>query len=403
MFATTIRLLQLLYIFWFDLLYCWYWGSPHPNRATIVRSKIQQSGILFIKFAQWASQYQSIPATYREEFKHLLTNCSYHNLNDTLAQIPPTVLKQITINPNPIASGSIGQVYLCRYEDRDCVIKVKHPIDSNMINRDIYIVSCVTSILDIRVFDFKTFIASITQQQDFVKEVRNLRTIRENFKDFEEYVVVPEVLEYNNSFIIETYVDGVTLDQLDESELDAFSVKLALIYIKMMYVDYFIHGDLHPGNIIVTKTKKVGLIDFGLCEKITPLDIEILGNFVQSFVDQDFDRVLRTFKDMGCDEQSLRDPILIQKIKALIHLDITCKSKKQSPFDKLPPLIDTFNACNTQIESRILYLLMNYSIIVPNGEQYFSKAIKKIVSDWELTKHYGYSIQPLIDYYEVYD
>jgi len=236
-----------------------------------------------------------------------------------------------------------------------------------------------------------------------VQEVRNLRTIRENFKDFEEYVVVPEVLEYNNSFIIETYVDGVTLDQLDESELDAFSVKLALIYIKMMYVDYFIHGDLHPGNIIVTKTKKVGLIDFGLCEKITPLDIEILSNFVQSFVDQDFDRVLRTFKDMGCDEQSLRDPILIQKIKALIDLDITSKSKKQSPFDKLPPLIDTFNACNTQIESRILYLLMNYSIIVPNGEQYFSKAIKKIVSDWELTKHYGYSIQQLIDYYEVYD
>ncbi len=400
------RIIFLLYVFWYDIIYILLYGSIDDNRELIIRLKLERCGIIFIKLGQWISQFDKIPKSYKLELSKLQNNCVYHPLTYTLKTIPDNILQQIEISPKPIASGSIGQVYRCRYKDKDCVIKVKHPINENLI-LDTKIISIISKFYDFTIFDVNTFIESLFLQQDFNKEVENLNTIKCNFSNFDDSIlVIPDVLENGENFIIQTYIDGCHMNDCSKKEIIKYKTNLALIYTKMMYVDHFIHGDLHLGNIIITKDNRIGLIDFGLCEKIYKHDIDNLNNLVQSLINCNKSQVHITLLNMGGSRQKLKNPKFIKKLNDIFKFEKSKSRLFTNIYGSIPDILELIKLSlesSKLFKSRILYMLINYSIIVPNGEPYFKDAIKIIVSNWKYCKFYGYSIQPLIDGYQIYD
>ena len=401
------RILFLAYLFGYDLLYLYIWNVFDPHRANIVKMKIKRSGILFIKLAQWASQFDILPSSYRKTFLELQTDCSYHSIEHTLSRLPYDVVQNIILNYTPIASGSIGQVYKCLYKGKECVLKIKHPIESDVLI-DIKILKMIAwYVPNIDVIDVHTFIKSINDQQNFLKEVENLKTIQNNFKTFPPGIIsIPEVVMHGEEYILETYLEGIEMSKLPSNELKKYREMIALVYLKMMYVDMFIHGDLHSGNIIITKSGQIGLIDYGLCEKIEKMDIDLISELVQCFVDQSKERVILCLLKMGGSTKAMESIAFKNILNELIVKDITNRDLNSNIFSKIPLIASLLKLAvdnESPLKSRILYLLMNYSIIVPNGESHFKTAICKIISNWELMKHYGYAIQPLIDYYQVYD
>ncbi|XP_013885324.1 uncharacterized aarF domain-containing protein kinase 2 [Austrofundulus limnaeus] len=97
----------------------------------------------------------------------------------------------------------------------------------------------------------------MTKQIDLRFEARNMERFRENFRDV-DYVKFPTPLKpfVTRNILVETF---------EESELISFYLspvipkevkqKIARIgvdtLLKMVFVDNFVHGDLHPGNILV--------------------------------------------------------------------------------------------------------------------------------------------------------
>ncbi len=48
---------------------------------------------------------------------------------------------------NPIASGSVGQVYQARFKGKSVAVKVRHPNVENNINRDLEMIFRLTGFL----------------------------------------------------------------------------------------------------------------------------------------------------------------------------------------------------------------------------------------------------------------
>ncbi len=121
-------------------------------------------------------------------------------------------------------------------------------------------------------------------QLDFVGEAANNRRFAASFAD-NPNVGVPALIDdmCTRRVITMEFVDGVKATQPEKVGGDR--TKLARlggeVVLKMIFSDGFVHADLHPGNIILTKDDRVVLVDLGLVSEI-PADL--LRPWVETFI-----------------------------------------------------------------------------------------------------------------------
>ena len=104
--------------------HAWFW---------MLSNSIAVSGAAFIKWGQWASTRPDIfPSDLCSALSVLQANAPEHSWSFTKSQIlfelgKPTDRVFEWIDPKPIASGSIAQVYRARLNGADVAVKVRHP------------------------------------------------------------------------------------------------------------------------------------------------------------------------------------------------------------------------------------------------------------------------------------
>jgi predicted unusual protein kinase regulating ubiquinone biosynthesis (AarF/ABC1/UbiB family) len=112
----------------------------------------------------------------------------------------------------------------------------------------------------------------LLDQCDLSKEVKNLEIFRELLID-NESIVVPQVYseftEFSNRVMVMEYLDGTPAVFVDSDILKKYS-DIVIGYIVVSYVSSNpIHADLHPGNVLLLKDGRVGIIDFGITVEMT--------------------------------------------------------------------------------------------------------------------------------------
>ncbi|HYE77889.1 MAG TPA: AarF/UbiB family protein, partial [bacterium] len=118
----------------------------------------------------------------------------------------------------------------------------------------------------------KTLLAEL----DYRQEATNLKTLRENLRDFERIIVPDAIEDYTTSRILTMdYVPGKKVTQLSpiaRPELGGSELAedLFLAYLKQILVDGFFHADPHPGNVFVTDDRRIALLDLGMVGRISP-------------------------------------------------------------------------------------------------------------------------------------
>src|SRR5690606_36237515 len=98
------------------------------------------------------------------------------------------------------------------------------------------------------------FAKSLAQELDFCVEARNLARFKRNFAD-DPHVQVPAVFDAlsTEEVLCMEFIEGRKLSELLESGEDIrplVEVYFKTAY-KMLFIDGFFHGDLHPGNVFV--------------------------------------------------------------------------------------------------------------------------------------------------------
>lgn len=293
-----------------------------------LKQLIFDSGSLYIKFFQWyisklkASTIKNDSTEtisiikFINYFEDIFEQCPYHDLKHTKIIFKNsmngiTLDTYIDINTlKPIASGSIGQVYYGRRKEdhMEVAIKVKHPsIEKDLENQMalINIFKTIQSISYFRrkynlLFNIDDFLEDINLQCDFNNEANNTKLFIENFKDSSEYIVFPEVIYQSNDLIISKYIEGATLDTLSDMQKYQTSLNFICFFEQMLFVDNFIHGDLHCKNWKIrtnetTKKTQIIVYDCGICFK--NINTDLTQEFWFALVHYDIEKLIIILKD----------------------------------------------------------------------------------------------------------
>jgi predicted Ser/Thr protein kinase len=209
-------------------------------------------------------------------------NCQVHSFDFTqrmyLEEFGKEISDDYEIDPEPIASGSIGQVYRWYSKERNeyLAVKVKHPgIDCSVR----YFISIFKTLCYMLYYLNKyhnlmiEYMNNIQIQLNYKQEAQNTKTLKKKWEN-ENSVIVPEVYDFTSSFIVMSYHDGQNYNDLQKQDQLYVSLHLNFIFLTSVLVHDFIHADLHTGNWKVQRTGddfKIILYDCGImCETGDP-------------------------------------------------------------------------------------------------------------------------------------
>lgn len=286
-----------------------------PNSYTLngwwwlVERTVNRAGPTWIKFMQWLStRPDMIPMHICAKLSRFQANCKEHPFRDTLAILERSVNVEKTfahINPTPIASGSIGQVYeatlrspLGHFFDSKVALKVVHPGVSRSVRADLRILSGLKSVFEHLPFfnsiplteAFTAFREQMLNHLDLRKEAVNLCRFNINFSSvWDRCVRFPRPFPglVKEGFLVESYEPGVPIRRVADGcngKLKAAVARLCMDgFLKMMFRDNFMHMDLHPGNILVHErgrllSPRVVFLDPGLTASLSK---EKMKNFCE--------------------------------------------------------------------------------------------------------------------------
>ena len=273
-----------------------------------LKTRIFSCGSLYVKFLQWYisklkstildntesnSIYSQNIQAFVAYFEDIFENCPFHSLADTCAVfagengMTGILLEQyVDINSlREIASGSIGQVYYARRksDNREIAIKVKHPDIARNLAEQVSLIRMLCymqSFSWIRrrynlIFSIDDFLSDINQQCDFNNEAINNSRLRNNFIASQDFIVFPEVLFQSQDVLVSEYIPGTEFTNLSAMQQHMTTLSFICFLYQMLFVDNFIHGDLHCKNWKVqitpvenaSKPPKVRLVvyDTGIC------------------------------------------------------------------------------------------------------------------------------------------
>ena len=280
-----------------------------------IKEVMQELGPTFIKLGQILSTRPDlIPESYIEEFKHLQSAASPLPFEVIKKQIEESLEKPLEelfteFTEEPLASASIAQVHMARLPNGDeVVVKVLRPNIREKLLSDLSILKFLARQMenlfeDAAIFDpvgiAREFEKALAKELDFNVELKNLERAARNFSNNPD-VHIPRVyreVSCENVLVMEV-VQGVKVTEVTENKKEVVRRLLRAVF-EMIYIHGFFHGDLHPGNILVEESGRIGLIDFGLVGSLTPRMQEYTTDLLLGLIQKDYDLVTETVYEIG--------------------------------------------------------------------------------------------------------
>lgn len=210
----------------------------------------------------------------------------------------------------PVASASIAQVHRARLKDgRDVAVKIRRPGITRVVNNDMRILESISRVLvtlpGMRAVPLLELVDDIQlpirQQLDFHLEAQNTRRFHEAFVS-SEHIKIPELVDElcTEDVLTMEYLDR--LRRTDSATLTADERKtsalagLRALY-KMIFIDGFIHADMHPGNVFIREFGELVILDTGLVARLEETDRRDFVDFFFGLVNNESRECARIIYD----------------------------------------------------------------------------------------------------------
>jgi ubiquinone biosynthesis protein len=125
------------------------------------------------------------------------------------------------------------------------------------------------------------FAAALRAQLDFELEARNNRRLAKNFAR-DPRVRVPDLHDglCTRRVLTMEFIDGVKPTEVTEGRKELALAGLRCIA-QMVFLDGFVHADMHPGNMLLSRDGHLVLIDLGL---VAEIPVSMRKAWVETFV-----------------------------------------------------------------------------------------------------------------------
>jgi ubiquinone biosynthesis protein len=182
------------------------------------------------------------------------------------------------LGPRPLASASIASVYRGRLHDgRPVAVKVRRPGIVERVEADLRLLELGASAIG-RLPAFRSvpvrasldeFAGCVRRQLDFRAEADAARRVRAMLSSQPDVVVPALVDRYcSGSILTMELVPTARVHDGGGKSRDALLTALRALYL-MIFVEGFVHCDLHRGNLHLLRDGRAVIVDFGFMAELT--------------------------------------------------------------------------------------------------------------------------------------
>ncbi|OQR86493.1 glycoside hydrolase [Achlya hypogyna] len=339
-----------------------------------------QSSPAIIKFLQWASTRRDLfSIRFCDTFMTFHSHVQTHEWAFTEAMLAdafgPRWADEIDLERTPIGSGVIAQVYrgTRRSTGEPIAVKVVHPHIQERVALDLELLwlgaRCIDAVLpnlSARV-GMVTFAQVMASQVDLRLEAHNLAAFRRHFATragvaFPE----PDLRWTTANVLVESFVEGRPI-QDHIAALESFDRPLATVtidaFLRMLFLDNFAHGDIHPGNILVTGGG-IALLDAGIVNVLEPGDYDDFVELFHSIVNKDGYLAGEILLEKSPRHRCTDKHAFCTGIAALVARATTNLSLKDVPVgDLLTEVLELCGAHNVALQGRFVSVVVSIGVL----------------------------------------
>lgn len=258
-------------------------------------------GLTFVKAGQvLGTRRDVLPASLCDELSVLQDSVDPLDRRQTrsaLAAVYDTDLDDLfaDIELDPVASGSVACVYRGKLRTgADVALKLRRPGIERLMSRDLALLRAGAAVVarlpflrGVPVRDVVNQMCdAVLGQLDLTREADGLRRLRDNLSIVPR-VWVPKVHdgECRPRCIVMEFIPDLNLDTAARCPTvmrRRFAISALTAIYQMLFVDGFVHCDMHPGNLYFTRSGQVVVLDAGfsvrLSERLRRLFAEFFMN-----------------------------------------------------------------------------------------------------------------------------
>ena len=295
-------------------------NPPNDNWGVRIRKSCEELGPTFVKLGQiMGTRRDILSAEIIEELEKLqdqVEEFSFDEAKEVFEQNSEQSIEGTfrSFNRNPIASGSIGQVYeAVLTTGEEVVVKIQRPKIESLIKDDLEILNTLARVTDDHFYKNKAysfqdiveeFRFRIKRELDYTLEGKNAERFMNNFVENKELYIPKIYWEVSNKRVLTMEkIKGHKLihkETLGNSKLDHHQLALdnTNLFLEQVFIYGLFHGDPHPGNIFITSEGKIAYIDFGVVGFLDKDSINFITKLFTAIGKKDMDRIFNIIREI---------------------------------------------------------------------------------------------------------
>ena len=304
-----------------------------------VRNACEELGPIFVKFAQILSMRPDrLPEPLVMELKKLRSQVEPQSFD----KIKPVLLKELgaeidsifdDFSEEPIASGSLGQVYKARLKSSDkwVAVKVQRADIRKTIHSDLEIIGWFARQLHARIEYLQPYNLPelIHEAEDRLEKELNFRNEADNAEIFRSLssnnprVFAPKVYHEltTKNLLVTEWVEGKSPDKVSlEPAVAKEMAKLGgeSVFHQIVKTGFF-HSDPHSGNMLITPDRRICFLDWGQAGQITAEMRHLLADIFAAITTRNADQIVRVAERMSFGSRRIDRRNLEKQVTLLLN------------------------------------------------------------------------------------
>jgi len=238
--------------------------------------RIGEGGPIVVKVAQWIAQRDDTGFPFRDRLRTLQCKGREYPFEVMMREVKKKHRDMLEVDPKALGVGSIAQVYRGRYKGEELILKIRIPNIVWEMEADLTIVYWVLKLWGLEI-DF----GNVYRQVFLSGEGEYLKRLEEIFFG-DSAVKLPKMIYCCDSYNIQSFCEGVHINEVSEAKYVGARVNLFLAFCRMIKYGV-VHGDLHDGNVLCDDEGKLYLLDFGMMITLSETEIWLVREFIRGY------------------------------------------------------------------------------------------------------------------------